>query len=174
MVVEVSRALHIIGIKDSKLLVRGPPDVFIEAKVGVKTSEYSTYLLDLVELAYLTYLKGYEIIDVDGQSLKLGDLFSKYSKSRYDWIKFTTFLDLRSRGRVAQPGYGENVLIFEMKGQKYATYVVEENSPLSTKELLSWIDNALLKGLEPLLALVDANGDVTYYTMRKYRLEDLV
>ncbi|MFN3268685.1 MAG: hypothetical protein ACK416_05450, partial [Zestosphaera sp.] len=90
------------------------------------------------------------------------------------WIKFTTFLDLRSRGRVAQPGYGENVLIFEMKGQKYAVYVVEENSPLSTKELLSWIDSALLKNLEPLLALVDANGDVTYYTMRKYRLEDLV
>ncbi|MEM1796270.1 MAG: hypothetical protein QW036_02290 [Zestosphaera sp.] len=171
---EVSNVLRVVGTKDNKLLVEGPPEVFVEARIGIKTSEVSTYLLDLVELAYLTYLKEYKIVDVDGEDLKLGDLFSKYSKSRYDWIKFTTFLDLRSRGRVAQPGYGENVLVFEMKGQRYAVYVVEENSPLNTKELLSWIDSALLKNLEPILALVDANGDVTYYTMRKYRLEDLV
>lgn len=170
----MSEVLHIVGTKDSKLLVRGPQEVFAEARVGIKTPESPTYLLDLVELAYLVYLKGYGVVDVDGQNLKLGDLFSKYSKSKYDWIKFTTLLDLRSRGRIAQPGYGENVLIFEMKGQRYAVYVVEENSPLNTGELLSWIDSALLKNLEPLLALVDANGDVTYYTMRKYRLEDLV
>lgn len=166
--------LRVVGTKDSKLLVRGPQEVFAEARVGIKTLEFSTYLLDLVELAYLMYFKECSVVDVDGQSLELGDLFSKYSKSRYDWIKFTTFLDLRNRGRIAQPGYGENVLIFEMKGQRYAVYVVEENSPLNTKELLSWIDSALLKNLEPLLALVDANGDVTYYTMRKYRLGDLV
>ncbi len=170
----MGETLRIVGIRDSKLLVRGSPDVFVEARVGIKTPELSTFLLDLVELAYLVYLKEYKVIDVDGQNLNLGDLFSRYSRSRYDWIKFTTFLDLRNRGRVAQPGYGENVLIFEMRGQKYAVYVVEENSPLSTKELVSWIDSALLKNLEPLLALVDANGDVTYYTMRKYRLEDLV
>lgn len=54
-------------------------------------------MLDLVELAYLTYFKECEVVDVDGQNLKLGDLFSKYSRSRYDWIKFTTFLDLRNR-----------------------------------------------------------------------------
>ncbi len=170
----MNETLHVVSVKDGKLLVRGPPEVFTEAKVGIKTPEFSVYVLDLVELAYLVYLKECEVFDVDGRKLELDDLFSKYSGSRYDWIKFTTFLDLRSRGRVAQPGYGENVLIFEMKGQKYAVYVVEENSPLSTKELLSWIDSALLKNLEPLLALVDANGDVTYYTMRKYRLEDLV
>ncbi|MEM4823559.1 MAG: hypothetical protein QXV31_00790 [Zestosphaera sp.] len=170
----MSNVLRVVGTKDNKLLVEGPPEVFVEARIGIKTSEVSTYLLDLVELAYLTYLKEYKIVDVDGEDLKLGDLFSKYSKSRYYWIKFTTFLDLRSRGRVAQPGYGENVLVFEMKGQRYAVYVVEENSPLNTKELLSWIDSALLKNLEPILALVDANGDVTYYTMRKHRLEDLV
>jgi tRNA splicing endonuclease len=170
----LGETLRIVGVKDGKLLVRGPPEIFVEARVGVKTTEPSTYLLDLVELAYLTYFKECEVVDVDGQNLKLGDLFSKYSRSRYDWIKFTTFLDLRNRGRVAQPGYGENVLVFEMKGQRYAVYVVEENSPLNTKELLSWIDSALLKNLEPVLALVDANGDVTYYTVRKYRLEDLV
>lgn len=170
----MGEVLRVVGTRDNKLLVKGPPEVFTEARVGIKTRESSTYLLDLVELAYLIYLKECRAVDVDGQNLELGDLFSKYSKSRYDWIKFTTFLDLRSRGRVVQPGYSDNMLVFEMKGQRYAVYVVEENSPLSTKELLSWIDSALIKNLEPLLALVDANGDVTYYTMRKYRLEDLV
>lgn len=165
--------VKIVGVKDGKLLVRGPPNLFIEAKVGSRTSEHDVFSLDLVELAYLIYAKECDVVDVDDSTLKLEDLFSKYSQSRYDWIKFTTLIDLRGRGRVALPGYGENVLLFEMKGEKYAVYVVEENSPLDTKELISWIESALLKNLEPLLALVDANGDVTYYTLRICRIEDL-
>lgn len=167
-------SVEVVDVKDGKLLVKGPPEIFIEARVGVRTAEHDVFVLDLVELAYLIYAKDCEVMDRDGQRLDLEDVFSRYSQSRYDWIKFTTFVDLRGRGRVVTPGYGENVLLFEMKGQKYVVYVVEENSPLDTKELLSWIESALLKNLEPLLALVDANGDVTYYTLRTYKVEDLL
>ncbi|MEM0014391.1 MAG: hypothetical protein QXS42_03470 [Zestosphaera sp.] len=170
----MERSVKIVGVKDGKLLVKGPPDLFAESRVGSRTPEQVIFILDLVELAYLVYAKECEVVDVDERNLRLEDIFSKYSQSRYDWIKFTTFTDLRGRGRVALPGYGENILLFEMKGQKYAVYVVEENSPLDTKELMSWIESALLKNLEPLLALVDANGDVTYYTLRICRVEDLM
>ncbi len=167
-------SVEVIDVKEGKLLVKGPPGVFAEARIGARMAEHDVFTVDLVELAYLIYAKDCGVVDRDGQRLDLEDVFSRYSQSRYDWIKFTTFLDLRSRGRVVTPGYGENVLLFEMKGQKYVVYVVEENSPLDTKELLSWIESALLKNLEPLLALVDANGDVTYYTLRTYKVEDLL
>ncbi|OYT47399.1 MAG: hypothetical protein B6U85_05330 [Desulfurococcales archaeon ex4484_42] len=52
-------------------------------------------------------------------------------------------------------------------------FVAEENSPLEAKQLIEWIDVAIKKGYEPVLAVVDAHGDVTYYSMLLLRPEDL-
>ncbi|MEM4685219.1 MAG: hypothetical protein QW133_03775, partial [Sulfolobales archaeon] len=128
-------------------------------------------VLDISEVAYLIYKKLGRLL-VDGKELTLDELFTKYSRSPNDWIKFVVLCDLRERGRKAKAGFSDNSLIFERDG-RYLVYVTEENSPITPNELVSWLSSALSKEYEPLIAVVDAHGDVTYYELLSVRARDL-
>ena len=52
-------------------------------------------------------------------------------------------------------------------------FVTEENSPITANELVEWVKTSLSKGYQPIIAVVDAHGDVTYYTMHILRIEDI-
>ncbi len=165
--------VKIVAVENNKVLVDGDPYIFKDLKIGLKHNLTSNYVLDVVELAYVIYSGVGRVLDESGKELSLEDIFAKYSKSKYDWVKFSVFVDLRNRGRVARIGYLENVLLVEFGSRKFAVYVAEENSPIKSGDILVWVEKALMKGYEPVLALVDAHGDVTYYTLRTQKLEDL-
>ncbi|MEM2157737.1 MAG: hypothetical protein QXO72_01820, partial [Sulfolobales archaeon] len=66
----------------------------------------------------------------------------------------------------------DNSLIFERDG-KYLVYVTEENSPITPNDLVNWLSSASSKEYEPIVAVVDAHGDVTYYELLGIRAQDL-
>lgn len=165
--------VKIVAVEDGRILVEGNPYLFKDLRIGLKPPSTHNYILDIAEVAYIIYSGAGKVLDEMGRELSLEDVFARYSRSKYDWVKFSVFVDLRNRGRVARVGYSENVLLVEFGSRKFAVYVAEENSPLKSGDILVWVDKALMKGYEPVLALVDAHGDVTYYTLRTQKLEDL-
>ncbi len=160
-----------ITVIDGRFVVTNGVDEVRNLGIGTYVKSMSTYLLDIAEVAYLIYTNTAALI-VDGKKLTIEDLFTNYSKSPNDWIKFVVLYDLRSRGRKAKAGFSDNSLVFERDG-KYIVYVTEENAPITSNELVNWVESALSKGYEPLLAVVDAHGDVTYYKLLNVRVNEL-
>lgn len=169
----MSAVVRIVGIEGRRLIVKEGREVLEGLGVGSKSVVRNVYMIDVAEAAYIVFSGAAELIDENGAPISLEDLFSKYSRSKYDWIKFTVLLDLRTRGRRARSGYSENTLILERNGDRKMIFVAEENSPIKSGKLIEWAEDAVRKGYDPVIALVDANGDVTYYTMRVQRVEDL-
>ncbi len=165
--------VRIMGSEGRRLIVKEGKEVLEGLGLGIKSVVKDVYMIDVAEAAYVVFSGAAELIDGNGAPITLEDLFSKYSRSKYDWIKFTVLLDLRMRGRKVRAGYSENTLILERGGERKMIFVAEENSPVKSGKLIEWAEDAVRKGYDPVIALVDANGDVTYYTMRVQRIEDL-
>ncbi len=170
-----TKVLRIVGLgNEGRLVVESQPmDFLSNLGLGVYLKNEGKYLLDPAEVAYITYKNLAIVKDVSGKELSLKDIFTKYSVSEVDWIKFTVLLDLRERGRRARAGYHRNSLIYTKGGSKVMVYVTEENAPLRASLLIEWVASALAKGYEPVLAVVDAHGDVTYYSIFPVRVEEL-
>lgn len=131
--------------------------------------------LDDVEATYLAYR---EIIEVmfKNRILSVPELFNILEKNNPHFpLIFTVYQDLRMRGRIVKPGFKSNTLFLYTKGLKNVAdkvvYVIgEETFEFTIKELLEWISETLKLGKEPILAIVDKHGDVTYYEVMKIDL----
>ncbi|MCD6324280.1 MAG: hypothetical protein J7L55_04140 [Desulfurococcales archaeon] len=158
-------------VREGRLVVQECEDALQRFGLGAKliTGEW---VLDVAEAAYLVFTKVIKLVEGGGDVLSLEALFRKYSFSKDDWIRFTVLLDLRSRGRKARVGYSSNTLVLE-GSQQFLVFVAEENSPVRAETIYSWVNEAVLKGFNPVIALVDGNGDVTYYAVRAQRSSDL-
>jgi tRNA splicing endonuclease len=170
--VEMTQKLLIEGVVDGKLLLSGDIEELQKYSLGFYSKIHKAYLLDVSEVALIIHRKLADVIDSEG-IVTLTRLFKKYRQSQYDWIKFTVLLDLRTRGRKAKAGYSANTLIYEKGGSKVMVYVTEENTPIKAGDIAEWVDSALKKGYEPILAVVDAHGDVTYYTIYTMRVDEI-
>ncbi|MCD6114475.1 MAG: hypothetical protein J7J78_04170 [Thermoprotei archaeon] len=132
--------------------------------------------LEDVEVAYLAY-RGTVKPDFKGEEVSLEKLFQILERNNPELpLMFTVYQDLRMRGRVVKPGYRRNVLLLYTKGAKSvadkAVYVVgEETAEFTIEELIKWITEALKLNKEPIVAIVDKHGDVTYYEVKKVELE---
>ncbi len=170
-----SKVIKVIDVtSDGKLLVDVEPTTLLNnIGLGFYNKNVGLYVLDIAELAYVIYRSIAIVLDKNGVELDLMNLFNKYSRSTVDWIKFTVLLDLRDRGRKARAGYHKNSLIYSKGNSKIMVFVTEENAPLRAALLVEWISSALSKGYEPVLAVVDAHGDVTYYSMFPVRVNEL-
>ena len=164
----------ITRVRKGKLLVVGWGCVGLLRKLGLGTRTISgEYLLDVAELAYLIFTGSAAVRDLSGDLIDLESLFRKYSQERSDWVRFSVLLDLRLKGRRAKAGFSPDSLYLSMRDEEVLVFVAEENSLVRASRLHEWVENAVLKGYTPIIALVDASGDVTYYTMRIQRVEDL-
>ncbi len=173
--VKKSKVVKVVDVtSDGKLLVNVEPITLLDNMgLGFHNKNIGLYVLDIAELAYIIYKSIATVLDRDGDKLGLMNLFIRYSRSAVDWIKFTVLLDLRDRGRKARAGYYKNSLIYSRGNSKIMVFVTEENAPLKAALLVEWVSSALSKGYEPVLAVVDAHGDVTYYSMFPVRVNEL-
>ncbi len=165
--------IKVIGRRGSKLVVSCNGILLSKLGLGEANPDLKgTMLLDVSEAAYLIFNGLAKLVDGDGE-VSLDKLFTKYSGGRNDWIKFVVLLDLRERGRRARAGFGDNDLIYEKGQQRIQVFVIEENSPLISGRIIEWTRKSIMKGFEPVIAVVDAHGDVTYYSTRILNLSDL-
>jgi len=161
--------------EDGKAIVRGGHARRLYSE-GFGILKGDVLELEDVEVAYLAY-RGTVKPVFKGEEVSLEKLFQILERNNPELpLMFTVYQDLRMRGRVVRPGYRRNVLLLYTKGAKSvadkAVYVVgEETAEFTIEELIKWITEALKLNKEPIVAIVDKHGDVTYYEVKKVELE---
>ena len=164
--------LVVVGEINGRLAISGGSDLISKLGLGTYSKVHKTYILDIAELAYVMF-KNLACVKDCEETLDLKKLFAKYSRSKYDWIRVPVLTVLRNLGRRTRSGFSQNTLIYEWGNKKMMVFVTEENSPITANELVEWVKTSLSKGYQPVIAVVDAHGDVTYYTMHTLRIEDI-
>lgn len=127
--------------------------------------------ITFIEAAYLVYIGAARIISINGEELSFRDLMRRaLSKNPYAWVEFEVYYDLRKRGKLPVPGPRQHSLLLRRskKDPRYTHYILilEESRRIEIETLLSFVEEALHNQWEPLVAIVDRYGDITYYSVR--------
>ncbi len=128
-------------------------------------------VLHCVELIYLVQNYNVLPLTIDGKSVKSLDELLREIGSRNSnvWVQYEVYFDLKRRGRIAIPGPRElTLLVYNRKQGKFTHYilVLEQGSRVPISLIRSFIEEAFKNDWEPVLAIVDAYGDITYYSPR--------
>ncbi len=130
------------------------------------------YFLDMAEITYLVY-KDICDVYVEDRRFDLASLYSHFPRADYAWSKFVVLLDLRERGRRAKSGFSPRELLYTKGSQRVLVLVLEENAPIEASKIADWVRSAIMREFAPVIAVVDAHGDVTYYSAGLSRAQDL-
>ncbi len=117
-----------------------------------------------VIVAYLLYVGKAEVVNEEGKSVNMEELIERVG-NRNLWILFSTYLDLRKRGKIPEFGAEPNELVIDR--ERTCIYVYEENAMVTPSELLSIVEKSIRKECRAIMAVVDMYGDVTYYEVSK-------
>ncbi len=81
---------------------------------------------------------------------------------------FMVYYDLRKRGRIVYRGYRKNTLILRKSssGRPVEILVLREGGLVRLEDIVEWSRLASGDGMEPVVAIVDGHGNVTYYEAR--------
>jgi len=162
--------------------------VVIEGEISVKLYNQGYYgelicneklVLNPVEALILLERNKIKVIDNNGKEYTFNELMRYLEKKdRNIWIKYIVYRDLRSRGYIVRSGPGDvaEYRLYERGakiGQDVAKYligIVEEGRPFSLTELDKITKAARSLGKELILAIVDRQGDITYYKVSRLEL----
>ncbi len=121
-----------------------------------------------VEALHLLY-RGTGEVTVGDERVGFTELLEMYAeRNPLALAYYEVYLELRRRGRLPIPGPRENTLILirsrRNPRQTHYVLVLEEGRLVRVSQLALFVEEARRRGLEPLLAIVDRYGDVTFYT----------
>lgn len=133
-----------------------------------------------IEALYLLDIGKIRVFDKKiGEELEFEDLSNKLSKYDSDlMLKFLAYKDLKSRGLVVKTGlkYGAHFRVYE-RGEgpntghsPYLIHVISEDTSLTTQELSRAVRLAHSVRKKMIFAVVDNEGDVTYYSLKREKL----
>lgn len=136
--------------------------------------------LSPVEALYLVEKGNIRVIDEeDEEELDFDDLSSKFVGGDPDFLlKYRAYKDLRSRGFVIKTGlkYGAHFRVYE-RGESpgsshspYLVHAISENDELSPPELARAVRLAHGVRKKMIFAVVDDEGDVTYYSLSREKM----
>ena len=128
----------------------------------------------LVEALYLVDIRKMSVVDFRGKKVKKDELIKRAIKSDKSFnVRYTAFRDLRKRGYVVKTAlkFGADFRVYEKgvkPGEDHAKWVV---FPVHESNVLTWrefsaknrVAHSTRKSL--LLAIVDDENDVTYYSV---------
>lgn len=126
--------------------------------------------LDLLEAIYLAESDRLPV-SRDGKPLLLADLIKMAASCQQDFeIRYIVYRDLRQRGYIVKPDAGEfDFRVFPRGGTptttqtKYWVLAISERAVFTIKGLFEETERSERTRKELLLAVVDEEGDITYY-----------
>jgi len=167
----VKPSVRVIEVEDWRVLVEDEDGVVRELGLGW-VAEKNRYFLDIAEITYLVYKDFCEVL-IEDRRADLATLYSRFPRMDYAWSKFTVLLDLRERGRRAKSGFSPRELFYTKGSEKVLVLVLEENTLIQASKIVEWVKSAIMREFTPIIAIVDAHGDVTYYSASLSRARDL-
>ncbi len=155
-----------------------------EARELFEKNSYGTQLADgrvklsLLEAVYLAEKKRINVLDGRSKSINSDKLGKKAAKLEHDfWTRYAVFKDFRNRGYVIKTAlkFGADFRIYERgvkPGQDHAKWIVY---PVKESQKMTWQDFAAKNRVAHstkkrlLIAVVDDEGDVSYWEARWLR-----
>lgn len=137
--------------------------------------------LQLAPLEALYLLEGGKIHVIDhdtGERIRFDELLARLTKRDPDlMLKYSVYADMRSRGYVVKTGlkFGAHFRVYE-RGEKpgethskYIVHAIPEGTKLTPTELARAVRLAHSVRKDILFAIVDDEGDITYYSLKRER-----
>jgi len=119
-----------------------------------------------VEAAYLLYIGKLRLREESGRELSLEDMF-KIIRDDNLWILFVVYTDLRRKGKRVRLSHTPRMLYVEHGDKVIEMLVLEENTMVPSTDIVEFVRRAISRGFEPMIAVVDMYGDITYYEVSK-------
>jgi len=143
--------------------VEGGRIVLVECRGERACRELDSMEPDPLEVAYRV-VKG--VIEVEGSGTGWSPAFLLLESLQVPVDLFLVFYDLRRRGRRVRRGVRPGTLLAEYGSRRFEILVLSLGSRRRLESLLDWSRLATADDREPVIAVVDGYGSVTYYTAR--------
>lgn len=134
--------------------------------------------LSLIEAVYLSETDKMQVAD-GKKILEFDELIKAGNRAEKDfYAKYTVYADLRSRGLLVRTGlkFGADFRVYERGGNvksshsKYLVYVVPEEYTCSLPDMAGKMRMSQTVNKAMIYAVVDEEGDVTYYQIDRVRM----
>jgi tRNA splicing endonuclease len=110
------------------------------------------------------YEEAYALIKENGDWL---GALNALEKRQADFVVFLVYYDLKRRGKRVRPGPRPRTLLLEDRPGKIAEILVlSEGTTVRPLEIAEWSRLAVSDSHDPVVAVVDESGGVTYYEAR--------
>lgn len=152
-----------------KVVVKDNAAIEFLAQRGYGITRGGALELELVEAAYLLN-RGMITVEDKGKQLSFKDLVELGAKEDPDfWVKLNVYTDLRNRALVVMPGVTSYELLVDWRrkdsARRFLVRIVKEGVRIGFADLEEMHRRALESDRELVLAIVDKEGVVTYYTV---------
>lgn len=120
------------------------------------------------EAYYLATNGNIEVLDKSGGRIPALELFKKAQKlDKYLLAKYLIYRDLRERGYVVSEEIGRGIgfTVRGERGEDSVVFGICEGEPTSTAEMVRALTLARKRGKELVLAIVNRQGEVIYYSL---------
>jgi len=156
-------------LRGRKVVVRDSTAIEFLAQRGYGIARGGVLELELVEAAYLLD-RGVITVEDEGKQLSFIDLVKLGAKEDPDfWAKLGVYTDLRNRALVVMPGVTSYELLVDWKrrdsARRFLVRIVKEGVRIGFADLEEMHRRALESDRELVLAIVDKEGVITYYTV---------
>lgn len=128
-------------------------------------------LLD-VEALYLLDKGKVSICDQSGVEVDFASLIKRLEESEPEiWLRYLLYSDLRKRGYTVKPGFGPKLefRVYERgvkvgeSPAKYLVFGLVEGKTVKVSEIASISESARLSKKNLVFAVIDRQGEITYY-----------
>jgi len=139
-------------------------------------------VLEPAEALLLFERRRIKVIDKSGKELTIEDLLNKFLKmDKNFWTKYLVYKDLRSRGYTVSLGFGGGIdfrvydrgAVKNENMAKYLVHVIVEGKPMEIADLEKVVKIASSSRKKLALALVDRQGEPTYYFVSEIELKKI-
>ncbi|MCD6458419.1 MAG: hypothetical protein J7K82_06170 [Thermoproteales archaeon] len=164
---------YILG--NGKIRVFDPHDItLLQEKGGYGTlMEDKSLELFPEETLYLVEKNRLKVLDEKGSELSYSDLLKCFSSNDDKfWLKYILYYDLRKRGFIVKEGFKEENIEYRVKKvteniklTKYMVIGVQEGVRIAFMELEDIVKRALRAKKVPIIAVIDKEGNVSYYSI---------
>lgn len=137
-----------------------------DAMIGLGEEEGGTVYLMPYEALYLLE-KGHAKVRDNGSEVSFQELFATLSETGFNSSVYLVYRDLRERGYFIRKGIEPHYQLSVAKGKDEPStskvIVLREGEFLRAARLLNSVKAIIREEREPLIAIVDRRGEITYY-----------
>lgn len=166
-------------IRDDEIIIDDPGVIGELYNLGYGVIINHKLKLETFEALYLVEKGRIVLVDND-RVLTFEESIDSLSRiDRKLWVKYTIYSDLRNKGYIVKSGFTHDDVEFRVyerdakpgkEPAKYLIRVLIEGDPIPMHELMNMVKDARDSRKDLVIAIIDAQGDISYYEVSEVRV----